>query len=422
MFTSAAYRQALLKKVLKTIEDEDFKGRHKAGSCSHHFTRERKLDFRHVITFILCGVKSSLQRELDDFFAKISAVTYPYRHVSKRAFSQARRKLSFTAFQELNRHCVDYFYTHTTYKRWCGKRVFAVDGSTCVLPEHRETNREFPGKNKSRLARISFAYDPLNELVYDCALDNIHVDERTHLDQMLGKFEKGDLLLLDRGYPSFRLIKELLRLGIHFCMRMPRGFHYKIDAFMASHKKEQTVCFSQTGYRVKLKLYKIILPCGGKEILLTDIRDRKLQVKDFGLLYHLRWAVEEGYKYLKARMETPNFSGKTPGAIRQDFYAKAFIMTLESVLRFPLDKKIKARNIRRHSTKNRRHLHKINRTNALWFLMRHSLHIFLNKDIDGFLAAFDHIVLRTTEVRIRGRTFPRSPLRVIKYYQNYKRV
>lgn len=418
---SSCIRETLLKKLIKLIEDEEFKLRHKAGGCSSHFTRDSKLGFQRVLVFILNGVKSSLQRELDDFFGRFLGLSYPIRHVTKSAFSQARQKLSFTAFVEMNRLCSDYFYAHANYKRWRGKRVFAVDGSTLLLPEHPDISSEFPRASDFKQARISIMYDPLNELIHDCLLDNIHVDERTLLDGHLDHFERDDLLLLDRGYPSFRLINELGKREIHFCMRMCRGFNTKIDAFRDSNKKEQIVYFSQTGgIKVKFKLYKVALP-GEDEILLTDIIDRKLSVKDFELLYHLRWGSEEGFKYLKARMETPNFSGKTPAAVRQDFHAKAFIMTLEAILRFPLDRKIHDKNTRARLTKKQKHPQKINRTTALSLLMKCSLFIFLKKDINGFLRAFDDIVINTTEARIKGRASPRKPQRVIKYYQNYKR-
>lgn len=346
---------------------------------------------------------------------------YPQRYVTKSAFSQARQKLSHTAFCEMNRLCADYFYATTDYVRWRGKRVFAIDGSTLLLPNHPGIDTEFPGTTGYKLARITIAYDPFNELAYDSRIDPISVGERKQFYDMLDGFEEGDLFLFDRGYPSMELIRKLYDRKMHFCMRMPRGFNSKIDAFWKSGKKEQLIYFLEFGYQVKFKLYKITLPTGEEEVLLTDILDRNLQVKDFEQLYHMRWGAEEGYKYFKARMETANFSGKTPRAVRQDFHAKVFIMTLEAALRFPLDKKMKARNTRQRLVKSHKHRQKINRTNALALLMKCSLKIFLHRDIKGFLGAFDDIVFSTTESQIKGRASPRKPLRVIKYYPNYKR-
>ena len=58
-------------------------------------------------------------------------------------------------------------------------------------------------------------------------------------------------------------------------------------------------------------------------------------------LYECRWKIEEGYKLLKARVELENFSGKTALAVKQDFFAKIFMMSLSAILAFPIEERIK---------------------------------------------------------------------------------
>jgi hypothetical protein len=69
--------------------------------------------------------------------------------------------------------------------------------------------------------------------------------------------------------------------------------------------------------------------------------NEKYPLEDIAELYHYRWNEEESYKLFKARMELENFSGKTALAVKQDFFAKVFIMSLCANLAFPVEEKVK---------------------------------------------------------------------------------
>ena len=100
--------------------------------------------------------------------------------------------------------------------------------------------------------------------------------------------------------------------------RLPRKDRSKLADF--PHMQDATLT---------CRLIKVELENGEKEILCTSLSDsEKYLYEDFKELYHYRWNEEEAYKLLKARVELENFSGKTARAVRQDFYAKVFLMTL----------------------------------------------------------------------------------------------
>ncbi len=63
------------------------------------FTRERKLNFMNVFILIFCNTVKSLQIMLNEF---ILLKNYTFT-ITASAFSQARRKLKYTAFKELNK-------------------------------------------------------------------------------------------------------------------------------------------------------------------------------------------------------------------------------------------------------------------------------------------------------------------------------
>ena len=66
------------------------------------FTRTRKLPLRSLVALLLCGMRLSIQAELDQFFAHLRQQAQLLHHVCEQAFAQARAKLSLTAIPLLN--------------------------------------------------------------------------------------------------------------------------------------------------------------------------------------------------------------------------------------------------------------------------------------------------------------------------------
>jgi hypothetical protein len=82
-----------------------------------------------------------------------------------------------------------------------------------------------------------------------------------------------------------------------------------------------------------VRLIKVDLPGGEKEILITSVLDKKLIGHySFEGLYHERWFAEEVYKRLKSRFEVEIFSGKSVLAVKQDFYTKIMTYNLEALV------------------------------------------------------------------------------------------
>lgn len=278
--------------------------------------------------------KSSIQRELDRFYKEVSQNDFSIRQVTKGAFTQARAKLNPWAFQRLNEVAVSTFYDEAEYYVWHQMRLLAVDGTRLVLPNHPSVAEEFgvhqfgPKADSPRsLAIASLLYDPLNLLTIDSQIAPYVSSEGDLLMQHLDKVKAGDMLLLDRGYPSFWLLFLLKAKGIEFCVRLKENWWLKVKDFTQSNEKERIVTFPLPKKdRAKLKDYphmqdteitcrliKVELENGEKEILCTSLTDcEKYPYSDFEQLYHYRWNEEEAYKLLKSRIELENFSGKQP--------------------------------------------------------------------------------------------------------------
>lgn len=99
--------------------------------------------------------------------------------------------------------------------------------------------------------------------------------------------------------------------------------------------------------------------------------------EDFSELYHYRWNEEEAYKLLKCRIELEDFSGKTAKSVKQDFFAKVFLMTLCAAYAYPIDEKVREEY---KADENRKHDQKINRTNAIAMTKDILIAVFLRKE------------------------------------------
>ena len=156
------------------------------------------------------------------------------------------------------------------------------------------------------------------------------------------------------------------------------------------------------------------------EVLCSSLTDtERFKQEEFKNLYHYRWNEEEAYKLLKSRIELEDFSGKTATAVKQDFYAKAFLMTLCAAYAHPIEEKVRKEY---QESKKRKHKQKINKTHALATLVDMIVPIFAHKKIKEAIVAFDDLVEKTREVERKGRSEPRNKKQKKPYAQAYKRL
>ena len=383
--------------------------------------------------------KTALQRDLDRFYKALFNSDFNIREVTKGALTQARSKLNPWAFKRLNEVAVEGFYREASYYIWYGMRVLAVDGTRLMLPRHKTVTEEFgvhgfgPKADSARsMAMGSMLYDVLNHLTLDAEIAPYSASERDLLMLHLDKVNKGDMLLLDRGYPCFWLLFLLSARGIEFCVRLKDNWWLQVKDFSESSERERIVKFKLPKKdRGKLadhpdirdrelacRLIKVELEDGGTEVLCTSLLDtEKYDREEFGRLYHYRWNEEEAYKLLKGRVELEAFSGKTAKAVKQDFHAKVFMMTMCAAYAHPIEEKVIAEY---KQDRERKYRQKINRTNVLATVMDMAIPMFLKRKFQESLNAFDDVVYKTREIVRPGRSEPRPKKPKKQHHMNYK--
>ena len=183
-----ALREAF-RMVRDLVFSDQFKDTHRMNNQA--FTRKRKLGFPDLALVILKGAKHGIHTaiqeiKLDDQFDLDS--------YSDAAFSKARRKINYTAFEELSNNVAQMLCEKADgLMRFHGYRVWAVDGTKVNLPTNPQTLDEFGSENFScgpvAQGLASCLYDTLNSVVLDACLDRHDANERKlalrHIDALV---------------------------------------------------------------------------------------------------------------------------------------------------------------------------------------------------------------------------------------------
>jgi len=281
--------------------------------------------------------------------------------VTASAYSQARYKLKHTAFIELNQKAVvDTLYANDDYQRFWGYRLLAIDGSKIRLPDTDEMMAEFGsiaysnGKDTTvqgehAYALASVMYDVLNRIALTAELasaDAYEVDLAiTHLAHTNAK----DLLIMDRNYPSYRMLAELHRSDLDYVIRCSAASFAVARQMLkgqgaASQRVTLRPCAQQAPMirelglpqSLSVRFVRVQLDTGEWEVLVTSLwDDSQYPTEGFRELYYFRWGIETFYGLLKTRLELENFTGIGAEAVRQDFFSTLYLSGLETLLTEP---------------------------------------------------------------------------------------
>lgn len=311
------------------------------------FTRQRKLAFATIIVSLIHHAKKSLQI-VCNLMSDLIKVSKP---PSKQAFSQARKKISYTGFKGLFEEALRTFYTNNNKGLWRDYRVFGVDGSLCRLPVSYETEAYFGRWEKRKdssqpvLGRLSEVVDITSRMIVSGRLETCRTSEvllaKEQLLEVVGKMrafgQNKMLFVYDRGYGSGNLIKDHLDLGVDCIIRLRTRFNSLVDE--AVKKGERDVVLQLWKDMPSMRILVCDLSSGEKEILLTTQTDQeKYPYASIFEVYKARWAAsEETYKLQKIAMELENFSGKTVQNVLQDYWSNLIALNLMSAFEVEKD-------------------------------------------------------------------------------------
>lgn len=337
-------------------------------------------------------LRKSLSIEIENFISYLKlGVTQKF---TKSAFVQARMKIKPEVFKSLSQTLINEFYTDNdiAVKKWKGYRLLAVDSSRITLPitkELKEIYGETKNQSKTSIiqARCSVIYDVENNYVLDGKLEPLKHGERDLALTHLPFCKKGDLLIYDRGYPSYNFINQHIANNLDYLMRVKVSFSQITIDFNKS-KKQTEVLNIYPGKNTKLadKLYdkktpikvrliRVELPKGQVEILISSLLDIEAYPnKLFKELYQKRWGVETFYDELKNKLKVEHFSGYSNQSIQQDFFAALFISNIQTLIVSEIEDEINEQN------KTKQYDYKVNTNLSYGFLKNRILGLFFTEN------------------------------------------
>jgi len=334
------------KKVLKELQETAEapalleKSRLKATA----FTRRREggMGFPDAICFMLDMGKTTLQTRLNRFYS----LTKGAKAISQSAFTQLRAGFDHTPFEVMVRGLVREEYSgEYELPTWNGYHLFAVDGSYLQLPWGAELVSTFGvrGGGNRPGAGVSVLFDVLHGWALNPIITRADMNERDecmkHIDFLCDEFPhiaRQSILLLDRGYPSYDLLQKCEENGLKFVIRCAsNSFKAVVEAPMGDS-------LVHLGDGQTVRVVKFLLGNGETETLATNLFD--LPESEFPALYAKRWGIETMYHQLKEIIGVEQFSGKTPNAIRQDFWASMVLLNAAAVFQKEADEVIAERH------------------------------------------------------------------------------
>lgn len=273
------------------------------------------------------------------------------------SMSKARSKLSPAACwnflvqvgSQVTRHL------HEPRHVWKGRRIIGVDGSTLVIPRSNDTLRHFAcpkGGEGSEAhhprALLVLALDVLRRVPVTYVLGRKGEGERTLIKRMIDQFKTGDVVVVDRGFPSRELLLELTRRGIDVVMRVSadKAATWKeFREFLNGKAKSADITLELGPSRERVSLKARLVerdrqrgrPRRGTKkermVLLTTLREQDgFTREELIKVYGSRWGVETAFRELKTFMATEPFHSKTAAGIEQEIVAGMIWLALASML------------------------------------------------------------------------------------------
>ena len=328
----------VLKKIKETIEQAEFINNHKRETKD--FTRKVKLGFSDVIKFVIGKTGNGFGLERYNFCKKVDI------EVTTSAICQARDKVKYTAFERLLHESSKAIKPTNLYK---GYRITSYDGMQGELPRTPELMKKYRPHETAQypMFHAMAEYDVLNCCYTNALFAPAPADERELACKLLIKhdYEGKEIFLLDRGFPSIRMIQMLKKSGKKYVMRVSKSFLREVNEFTKSKARDKEiqvfydkrrkatsrVSFEGDEYKFTLRCVKISLSNGEIEILITNLTKDEMSEREIGELYNLRWRIETAFLDLKYAVHVEDFMGKKEEFIKQEFFASLIQANLSMI-------------------------------------------------------------------------------------------
>ncbi len=266
------------------------------------------------------------------------------RPVSASAICQARGRLDNDLFRDLL--CALWSAEScgagsARRRRWRGRRVFAADGAKINLRRAPELEYSFGVPEGAHCPQVlmSTLVDVCSRMPVDFEIGGYRGSERGQLLCMLDSIDPGDLLILDRGYPSHEVLQACAAAGIDFLVRVPASHTFAVvDKFRQSGASDAIATIAlpkdcDSRWRpLRVRLTRIEGPQGPAFYISSLDRD-EFSNADIAELYHLRWQAEEYFKLFTSEyIGQKQFRSTSAQGVIQEIAACTLFLAISQVL------------------------------------------------------------------------------------------
>lgn len=149
------------------------------------------------------------------------------KKVSAEAYGLARARLPLALFERLlNEVCRGLESCLEESARWCGHRVWLMDGSSCSMPDTPELQEAFgqPPQQKPGcgfpVAHLLTLFHASTGLLLRVVTAPMRTHDMAQASMLHAELEAGDVVLADRGFCSYAHLALLLQTGMHAVFRL----------------------------------------------------------------------------------------------------------------------------------------------------------------------------------------------------------
>ena len=212
----------VIKRFVNAVEaDPELRRKYFHGN-ENAFTRNRFLPLERLTLHIITRGSQNLDRCLEEEYGNGS------KRPDKSALVKAMSKIDISYWRDLSSYILSESRKMATMKTYNGYRLFAIDSTTLALAPYDplcfQEKMVTHGQVSSYYAlHINSVYDVCNDMFIDTVIQKgKELDERKAAIEMAERLAKEtgkQIILFDRGYPSYNLIAHLIANGQFFLIR-----------------------------------------------------------------------------------------------------------------------------------------------------------------------------------------------------------
>lgn len=364
-----------------------------------------------LLYMVADGNRRGYRHLLDAFWdeARSYGLTLPTEQpISAAAFCTARHKIT----SDLLLHVIHKLASTSLAKtfesqRWCGRRVFAVDGTKINLQRGHDLEAAFgvPDGCYCPQVLMSVLLDVCAKAPVDVQISPFASSEREHLFEILPSLQAGDVLVLDRGYPSHEVLQTLVQEQVDFLIRVPSTNTFAVIDELREQDGDDYVFHIDPPAgsppewkRLTLRAVRIEAPGGAESFFLTTLHRSDFSRSKLRELYHMRWEAEEFYKLFKSPyVGQGQFRSKSPAGVKQEIHALVLFLLI-------------ARILMATAARSTEHTYpSLSQKSAVLGLAAYLTRLFLSDDLDYALSQLHALVERIVRTRDKKRSRPSAP-------------